>query len=46
MEHLAAKKLDLNDTSVSSRARDRLIPLAPYHDNTETGLNLLLEFGF
>ncbi len=43
MEHLAAKKLDLNEIGVVNLALDRAIAFDPYTDNRDTGGFILIN---
>jgi bifunctional enzyme CysN/CysC len=43
MEHLAAKKLDLNEIGVCNIALDRAVPFDPYEQNRDTGGFILID---
>jgi bifunctional enzyme CysN/CysC len=43
MEHLAAKRLDLNEIGVCNLALDRVVPFDVYTDNRETGGFILID---
>jgi bifunctional enzyme CysN/CysC len=43
MEHLAAKKLELNEIGVCNMALDRPIAFDPYKDNRDTGAFILID---
>ena len=43
MEHLAAKKLDLNEIGVCNLALDRVIAFDPYTENRDTGGFILID---
>jgi len=43
MEHLAAKKLGLNEIGVSNLVLDRAIPFDPYTDNRDTGGFIVID---
>ena len=43
MEHLAAKKLDLNEIGVCNVSLDRQVAFDPYADNRETGGFILID---
>jgi bifunctional enzyme CysN/CysC len=43
MEHLAAKKLDLNEIGVCNLALDRMVAFDPYAENHETGGFILID---
>jgi bifunctional enzyme CysN/CysC len=43
LEHLAAKKLELNEIGVANISLDRDIAFDPYHDNRETGGFILID---
>jgi len=43
MEHLAAKRLDLNEIGVCNLALDRVVPFDVYSDNRETGGFILID---
>jgi bifunctional enzyme CysN/CysC len=43
MEHLAAKKLDLNEIGVCNIALDRAVPFDPYEANRDTGGFILID---
>jgi bifunctional enzyme CysN/CysC len=43
MEHLAAKKLDLNEIGVCNIALDRAVPFDPYELNRDTGGFILID---
>jgi bifunctional enzyme CysN/CysC len=43
MEHLAAKKLDLNGIAVCNLALDRVIAFDPYSENRETGSFIFID---
>ena len=43
LEHLAAKKLDLNEIGVCNVGLDRQIPFDPYAENRETGSFILID---
>ena len=43
LEHLAAKKLDLNEIGVCNVGLDRQIPFDPYTENRETGSFILID---
>jgi len=43
MEHLAAKKLDLNGIAVCNIALDRVIAFDPYSENRETGSFIFID---
>jgi bifunctional enzyme CysN/CysC len=43
MEHLAAKKLDLNEIGVCNIALDRAVPFDPYEQNRDTGGFVLID---
>jgi bifunctional enzyme CysN/CysC len=43
LEHLAAKKLELNEIGVCNIALDRRIPFDPYTENRETGGFILID---
>jgi bifunctional enzyme CysN/CysC len=43
LEHLAAKKLELNEIGVCNIALDRAVPFDPYKDNRDTGGFILID---
>jgi bifunctional enzyme CysN/CysC len=43
LEHLAAKKLELNEIGVCNVGIDRMIPFDPYTENRETGSFILID---
>jgi bifunctional enzyme CysN/CysC len=43
LEHLAAKKLDLNEIGICNIGLDRQIPFDPYAENRETGGFILID---
>jgi bifunctional enzyme CysN/CysC len=43
LEHLAAKKLDLNEIGICNLGLDRQIPFDPYVENRETGGLILID---
>jgi bifunctional enzyme CysN/CysC len=43
MEHLAAKKLDLNEIGVCNIALDRMVAFDPYSENRDTGGFILID---
>jgi bifunctional enzyme CysN/CysC len=43
LEHVAARKLDLNEIGVCNVGIDRLIPFDPYTENRETGSFILID---
>ena len=43
MEHLAAKRLELNEIGVCNLALDRVVPFDSYTDNRETGGFILID---
>jgi len=43
MEHLAAKRLDLNEIGVCNLALDRVVPFDTYSENRETGGFILID---
>jgi bifunctional enzyme CysN/CysC len=43
MEHLAAKRLDLNEIGVCNLALDRVVPFDVYSENRETGGFILID---
>jgi len=43
LEHLAAKKLELNEIGVCNIGLDRLIPFDPYAENRETGSLIIID---
>lgn len=43
LEHLAAKKLELNSIGICNISLDRLIPFDPYPENRETGSFILID---
>jgi bifunctional enzyme CysN/CysC len=43
MEHLAAKKLDLNEIGVCNMALDQMVAFDPYTENHETGGFILID---
>jgi len=43
LEHLAAKKLDLNEIGICNIGLDRQIPFDPYTENRETGSFILID---
>ena len=43
LEHLAAKKLELNEIAICNVGIDRLIPFDPYTENRETGSLILID---
>ena len=43
LEHLAAKRLELNEIGVCNISVDRLIPFDPYHENRDTGGFILID---
>jgi bifunctional enzyme CysN/CysC len=43
LEHLAAKKLDLNEIAICNVGLDRQIPFDPYTENRETGSFVLID---
>jgi bifunctional enzyme CysN/CysC len=43
LEHLAAKKLDLNEIAICNVGLDRQIPFDPYAENRETGSFVLID---
>ena len=43
MEHLAAKRLELNEIGVCNLALDRMVPFDPYSENRDTGGFIVID---